>query len=252
MKIKLSIFLICALLNLALTSCADAPTQEDVEVIKSDGVLLEENEGAAQNYIDSFIFIGESTTAHLKSREVLSGGRNTKQVWTTKSGTLMLDLGIDKVKIIYPEAEEELTFFEAAQKKKPPYVLLTFGLNGAVQNINRGEEYFKECYKKLISEIRRGSPETKIIIQSCFPVAKNMDMSAYSVNVQTLNQYIDTINGWSYSVASAEGCRYLDSSAVFKDTDGYLKEEYQVGDGHHLTREAYLKMLEYIKSHQYR
>ncbi len=250
MKIKLSIILICSILSLALSSCGKDAIETDVgSADVTTDVRLQVGDDAGMEYIDSFIFIGESTTAHLKNRAVLTDGKNTQQVWATRSGTLMLGLDIDKVRIVYPKSGEELTFYEAAKKEKPRYVLLTFGLNGAVQNVKRGEEYFAQCYKKLIYEIRRGSPETKIIIQSCFPVAKNMDMSAYSVDVVTLNRYIDTINKWSENVARQEGCRYLYSAEVLKDDDGFLKQEYQIGDGHHLTQEAYLAMLEYIRNH---
>lgn len=252
MKIKLSIILIVAMFFLTLSSCTDEKKQSDIEAVQSKNVILQECAEADEEYIDSFIFIGESTTYHLKSRKVLKGGEDTKQVWGNKSGTLMLTPEIDKVKIIYPETGEMLSFYEAAAKRKPKYILLTFGLNGAVNAISKGEEYFSTSYKKLISELRRGSAKTKIIIQSCFPIAQNMDMSAYSIDAATLNDYIDTINSWSYKIAEESGCKYLDSANVFKDKNGFLKQEYQSGDGYHLTREAYISMLEFLKTHPYR
>ena len=204
------------------------------------------------DYINSFIFIGESTTYHLKSRGVLSEGENTKQIWMPKGGTMTLDLTADKIKIIYPETGEELTFYEAASKKRPEYVIMSFGLNGAVQNIKRGENYFKTCYKKLINAIRSGSPNTKIILESAFPVAQNMDMSSYSVDLTTLNKYIDPINEWTYSIAEEEGCRYLDTSQILKDKNNNLRMEYQSGDGYHLNTEAYRQILYFIRTHAYK
>ena len=129
---------------------------------------------------------------------------------------------------------------------------MTFGLNGAVQTVARGEEYFKKCYKTLINEIKSGSPETKIILQSAFPVAENMDMSNYSIDAKTLNEYIDKINLWTCSLASELGCGYLNTSEVLKDGNGALRLEYQVGDGHHLTKSAYEVILEYIRTHAYK
>ena len=253
MKIKLLILTLISSLCFALVSCKnDTPKGSDTDVMKNDDrTLLLETADAGTGYINSFIFIGESTTYHLKSRGVLSGGENTKQVWSTKSGTMTLDLTADKIKIVYPETGEELTFYEAASRKRPDYVIMTFGLNGAVQNIKRGEEYFKNCYKKLIRAIRTASPDTKIILQSAFPVAENMDMSAYSVNLRTLNEYIDTINDWTYRVAEEENCKYLDTNKILKDKNNNLKKEFQSGDGYHLNTAAYLQILNYIRTHAY-
>ena len=250
MKTKLLILTLASSLCLTLVSCK-SDAQKDTDVMKTDEVLLKETADAGEGYINSFIFIGESTTYHMKSREVLSGGRKTKQVWAPKGGTMTLDLTADKIKIVYPETGEELTFFEAATRKQPEYVIMTFGLNGAPQNIKRGEKYFKTCYKNLINAVRSASRDTKIILQSAFPVAKNMDMSAYSIDLRTLNEYIDTINEWTYGVAEEEGCKYLDTSKILKDKNNNLKDEFQSGDGYHLNAEAYRKILYYIRTHAY-
>ena len=249
MKIKLSIIILCLALLLC-TACS--PSEEDtLPIVANKGALLEESNDMGQGYIDSFIFIGESTTYHLKSRGVLTGGKSTTQVWGTEAGTLNLSLTIDTTKIVYPETGELLTFREAAAKKRPEYVLLTFGLNGAVQNIRLGEEYYKDCYKRLIKAIREGSPNTKIILGAAFPVAENMDMSAYSVDLDTLNSYIDTINSWTFKLAEEEGLRYLNTAEALKDENGRLPLKYQVGDGHHLTKDAYEVILRYIRTHAY-
>ena len=213
------------------------------------GVILKECDDRGQGYIDSLIFIGESTTYHLKSRGVLSGGRDTKQVWSPENGTLNLDMTTKNVKIIYPETGERITFADAAARAKPKYIIFTFGLNGAVQNIKKGAEYYKSCYRSLINSVRDASPETEIILQSAFPVAKNMDMSNYSIDTKTLNEYISTINSWTLSLAEEESLSYLNTAEILKDSDGWLKDNFQNGDGHHLTTEAYVEILTYIRTH---
>ena len=261
MKIKLLILTLAVSIGLSLFSCNSPENKNDTseentsldpantDAAKLCDTLLGETPDRGTSYIDSFIFIGESTTYHMKSRGVLSDGTATKQIWAPKNGTMTLDLTCDKIKIVYPETGEELTFFEASAKKHPEYVIMTFGLNGAVQNVKRGEDYFKACYKKLINSVRSASPNTKIILQSAFPVAGNMDMSAYSVTLKTLNTYIDTINKWTLSLASEEGLHYLNTAECLKDSNNNLKLEYQSGDGYHLTAEAYRKILHYIRTH---
>ena len=161
----------------------------------------------------------------------------------------MLDLSTDNCRIIYPESGEELVISSAMKQKKPKYMMLTFGLNGAAKFISRGSEYFKACYLDLINTLRTSSPSTEIIIQSCFPVAKSMNTDNHSVDVKTLNSYIDIINGWARELAISEGIKFVNSAEVLKGADGFLLEQYQVGDGYHLTKSAYLEILQYIKTH---
>ena len=259
-------FFLCTLAVLSLTlntvSCSSFAKSSNIdntrsilhaEISPSQSVAyLPQSVDLGQEYIDSFIFLGESTTYHLKNRGVLSGGTETLQVWGPKSGTLMLDRSVSSCRIVYPETGEELDISEAMQKKKPKYLLLTFGLNGATSSISKGSEYFKSCYSRLISTLLEASPSTNIIIQSCFPVAENMDMRGYSVTACTLNQYIDIINSWSAQLAADLSIGYLNTAEILKDDMGFLKTEYQAGDGYHLTKSAYVEILKYIRTHGYK
>ena len=240
-------------LCVALASCAarvNGDNAADADAGKlSENVELGTGVDAGDDYVDSIIFIGESTTYHLKSRGVLKDGQKTEQVWSTSMGTMMLDQNIAELKIIYPDTSEEMTIGEAARLKQPERFVLTFGLNGAVNKIKRGEQYYKSCYVTLIEALRQGSPDSEIIIQACPPIAENMDVSAYGVDAATLNSYIDTLNGWARNMCAEQGARYLASNLALKDDRGYLKSEYQIGDGYHLSTAAYEKMLYYIRTH---
>ena len=251
-KIMLSI---CTLLSLALNlaSCARGEPRDnmpDTEAARlSAQAELKASEDMGQEYIDGIIFIGESTTYHLKSRGVLKDGKNTDQVWSTSAGTMMLDSAIADIRIVYPQTHEQISIGEAARRAHPKIFVLTFGLNGAVSKIERGEEYYKSCYLLLVDELRKNSPDSEIIIQACPPIADNMDTSAYRVSADTLNSYIDTLNGWAKSMCAEQGIYYLASDVVLKDKRGYLDSAYQVGDGYHLNAEAYEKMLYYMRTH---
>lgn len=240
--------LICVLLVACDKSTVQNPTDSYLDI---SAFALSESKDMGADYIDNFIFLGESTTYHLKSRGVLSGGNQTTQVWGPKSGTLMLDFSTSSCRIVYPETGEEIDLCEAMRRKKPTYMLLTFGLNGAAKSVSKGEQYFKSCYSKLISELQNASPDTVIILQSCFPIGKDMDMSAHSVDSSTLNSYIDKLNGWTCQLASELSLSYLNSSEVLKDSEGFLKKEYQTEDGYHLTKDAYIEILKYIRTHAY-
>lgn len=251
MKKKLSMALSLLLLSgLCLPACrpqrADGNQKEEASLPAS---VMQESKDLGQAYIDSFIFFGESTTYHLKSRGVLSGGTQTHQVWGPASGTVNLDTTIGTLKIVYPPTGEQLTIGEAVRREQPKRMLLCFGLNGAVGNVRRGKEYFQSCYRIVIDAIRKNSPTTEIVLQSAFPVAENMDMSHFSVDLDTLNAHIRTINIWTEELAEEYGIGYLNTAEILCDENGRLRMDYQNGDGHHLTAEAYRKILYYIRTH---
>ena len=243
-KRRLSITFFCFLLCVSLIGCEAGQSKSAYTQ-----AILREGEDAGEGYIDSFVFLGESTTYHLKSRGVLKGGTATTQVWSNKLGTINLDPGISALEVVYPETGEQIALTEALRRKQPKRMILTFGLNGATEKIRRGEEYFKKWYLSLIDVIRTSSPNTEIILQSCFPIGKGMDMSAYSVDAATLCEYIETINGWTLSLVHSEGLRYLNTAEVLKDEQGFLRAEYCADDCYHLNTDAYKAILLYIRTH---
>lgn len=245
-----------SLCAMALISCADASSTPaavtSTAESDTDSVILSESKDMGTEYIDSFIFFGESTTYHLKSRGVLSGGRSTSQVLGNTSGTAILDTDTASTSVICPETGEVVTFIQAIEQIKPKYLFMSFGLNGAPYKIKRGKEYFKGCYRELVGSVRAVSPQTRIILASCYPVAENMDMSRYSLTLDELNGAILTLNEWTIELCREEKLKYLNVNEVLTDGDGRLRFEYQAGDGHHLTKGAYVKIIEYIRTHGYK
>lgn len=230
------------------TSAGTTTPTADPPVSATPDARLAETGDMGQAYLDSIVFVGDSTTAHLRSRGVLSGGTSTKQVWVPSDNTLLLDLNITAKKIVYPDTGEQLTIADATAKAKPAYMVLTIGLNGVTSFVGN-KNLYQNCYGKLIEAIQEASPDTKIILQSVFPVAANQ--KTFSVDAATLNGYIDTLNGYVLELAGKYEVRYLDTASVLKGADGNLPEAYQNGDGIHLTAEGYNVILNYIRTHGY-
>ena len=218
------------------------PTTEPfTEPTEAPIALLEATADAGQEYIDKIIFIGDSTTYSLLYYGMLSDGTKTNQVWTPASRTLTLEHA-PTTTILYPDTGEEITIKEAISRKKPEIVVITLGVNGVSF---MGEEYFFVMYKKLIAQIQEASPETKIILQSIFPVATHWEKMD-SIN----NEKIRTANGWILRIAEETGVRYLDTISVLGVAeDGYLPQDYQNGDGLHLNEKSLGIVLEYIRTH---
>ena len=130
-----------------------------------------------------------------------------------------------------------------AKGKKPEIVVVTLGINGISYMYNQ-KEYFISVYTKLVRQIQDASPETKIILQSVFPVATNWEKE--SIN----NEKINLANAWVRSVDAETGVSYLDTISVLAVADGgYLPLEYQNGDGLHLNPTALGIVLNYIRTH---
>lgn len=202
--------------------------------------VLAETADAGQAYIDKIVFLGDSTTYGLRAYKMLAGGKDTTQVWTPKTGTLTLSQA-SFATIVYPETDEELTIADAVAKKKPEYLVITLGVNGVSF---MKEDYFKSEYKKIIESVQTASPDTKIICQSIFPVAKTY-ARLESIN----NELIDAANKWICEIAAECGVKYLDTNSALRDADGWLPEDYHNGDGMHLQTNSFTIELNNIRTH---
>lgn len=202
--------------------------------------VLTETADAGQAYIDKIVFLGDSTTYGLRAYKMLAGGKDTTQVWTPKTGTLTLSQA-SFATIVYPETDEELTIADAVAKKKPEYLVITLGVNGVAF---MKEDYFKSEYKKIIDSVQTASPDTKIICQSIFPVAKTY-ARLESIN----NELIDAANKWICEIAAECGVKYLDTNSALRDADGWLPEDYHNGDGMHLQTNSFTIELNNIRTH---
>lgn len=207
-----------------------------------DSVTLPETADAGQAYQDKLTFLGDSLTAHLVSRGVLTDGQNTKQVWRTKDNMLNLDSPITSAKINLPGTDRYVTIAEAAAELKPEILIITLGTDYGVSYLV--ETDFKAYYTKLVRAIQEASPNTVILLQSIFPVTAGCKVLS--------NEKIDRANGWVKAVAAENNCRYLDTQSVLKDENNCLRDSLCISeDGIHLNTEAYRLILSYIRTHAY-
>ena len=208
----------------------------------SGSTILGETADAGQEYIDKLTFLGDSTTYGLKYYEVLSGGKNTQQVWTPESGTLSL-FNYATATIVFPETGEQISIVDAVTRKQPEYLVITLGVNGVSQ---MDEDWFKTDYTGLVQSIQAASPNTKIICNSIYPVENDYE------HIDPINNTnIPQANEWIKAVAEATGCKYTDSASVLKAEDGSLREDYGNGDGIHLNADGFNAVLQYLRTHAY-
>ena len=204
--------------------------------VPSADVLLASTVHGGAEYLNRIVFLGDSRTYGLKAFAMLEDGEQTKQVWTPRSGTMSI-WDMWQQKIVYPETDTEMTCAEATAKKQPDILAISLGFNG-VDIVNK--DYFISEYLKLISSIQDASPETRIILQSMFPVCRSYTLIT--------NDQIRKGNQWIVEIAKRAGVYYLNTQEVLTDDAGYLIQEYST-DGCHLTPLGLDVTLEYICTH---
>ena len=210
--------------------------------------LLSESADAGERYVDRMIFVGESTTAHLRSRGVLRGGTQTEQVWSNTSNTMTLDLNILQKTIRYPVSGVEMTIPEAAAIAKPEMLVLSFGMNG-IYGFAKNLDLYGVAYGKLIDAIHEASPNTVVILQTVYPVASNQ--TTFTDDAATVNGYAARLNAKLTDIAAAHDAYVVDTASCLYGAGGLLRADYQTGDGIHLTAEAYRAVLAYLRTHAY-
>ena len=118
---------------------------------------------------------------------------------------------------------------------------ITLGVNGVSF---MDEEWFIRDYTALVQSIQAASPDTKIILNSIYPVA-----DSYKYKNEISNEKINAANGWIEQIAADTGCRFLNSREAIVGADGNLPETSQNGDGIHLTGETFQQVLAYLRTH---
>lgn len=216
-----------------------APTESPAPTVR-----LEQTPDAGRAYLDKITFLGDSTTYGIGF--YYDRGYTDlcppSQVWTPASGTLTLAYH-STATIVYPPTGEEITIKDAAERAKPEILMITLGVNGVSF---MEEDVFIEAYTQLVHNIQEVSPDTKIILNSIYPVA-----ASYGHLDQINNEKIRAANGWVERIAQDTGCRFLNSFEAVVGEDGNLPESSQNGDGLHLTGEAFGTVMDYIRTHAY-
>ncbi len=228
--------LFCLILFIAL--CTGHNTNVSAEQSERD--LL----GA--DFMDRVVFFGESTTVHLRQRSPISSDR----VWADRSGTARLDSNLAYKPLADAKTGQTMTPIELAQRDQPPYLVLSFGLNGIMDFSADPSQYLKK-YQKLMDLLSEVSPDTRFLIQSIYPVAQD-DQQAdwrFSVKPHEINEKIDLLNhalkAYCNELSNAD---FIDTSCKLKDQNGFLRQTLTT-DGIHLNEAAYDLILSSIAEH---
>lgn len=187
------------------------------------------------DFFENVSFLGDSITAHMESRAGISPSR----LWVTRERYLNLDSRITYARILAPDTGEEETIACVAARLKPPFLVITLGVDYGVYYYRNDLSLFEKYYEKLLDAITEASPETTLLLQSVFPVT--------AASKSITNEMIDNANASIRAIAERRALHYLDTQSVLRDENGYLRAEFcSSADGIHLSEQGYRAVLSYI------
>lgn len=173
-----------------------------------------------EKFFSNALFIGDSITEGISAYGFL----DKTNVLAVKGLTVL-------------KAEKEM---DTIVKRKPDRIYILLGSNDLLYGMD--SEKFSSQYIEFIQHIKEKLPETKLYIQSIFPVSREVE----SKKPMLSNSRIDIFNKDLKKMAEQQGIGYIDISGLLKDASGIMNKDY-TSDGIHVKYKFYSIWLDYIK-----
>ena len=186
-------------------------------------------------YFDDTVFVGDSISYGMASYGYLSFDHVFAKIGLHQGTALTYGC-------VYTSQTNKYTLTEAVKMARPGKIIVTLGIN-AIYSCK--SDSFYDNYTKLINNLKEASPDSKIIIQSIFPVTQKYAINNGKANY---NQQVAYANQKIAALAKDLDCYFLYTYEVLTDENGYMQSEYS-SDGIHLSRKGYETVFEYILSH---
>ena len=126
-------------------------------------------------------------------------------------------------------------------KGHPKKIFLLIGINDVSHGLS--VKQLTERYEKLVKEIQKHSPHTKLYLQSVMPI--NNSFKCYK-NLKNKETTVEHFNIEIKRIADEHGATYIDLWPVLADTEGKLKKKY-TNDGLHLTGDGYRAWTDHLR-----
>lgn len=202
-------------------------------------VILPETDDYGDEYIDKIVFVGDSVPWQF--------GLNYQ--WDSNNVYAAPCTGPSNIysqKVYWKNAITNKTIPDLIVQNKPEYILVSIGFCEIVSSGN--VEQFISNYEKFIDDIKSSSPNTKIILNSMYPVISE----TLRGNEVPTNKQVNEYNYYIASIAKKYKVKYLDSASVLKASNGLADPSLTGDDGYHPNIAGMKKVINYIKSHGYK
>lgn len=119
---------------------------------------------------------------------------------------------------------------ETVTAMQPEKLFISIGVNDLLFH---KPDYILRNYEKILDNISRLSPSTKVFVQSLLPVNNEVRTTGvYNKDIQIINRKLEEL-------CQAKGLTFIKLHTHFANAQGKLKEEFTL-DGIHLNGAAYL------------
>ena len=216
------------------------PTPNPIEKIDSPAALTQ-TDPASGDYVNGMYFLGDSALKLLNEETLLAGSEKHQQVWCPESGVMDLNL-LTNITFLSPVTGNNAPFGDIAFVNRPATMVIL----PSTDNANMiTESARKAALKDVVTAIQAESPETKIIFSSLTPVARSYQYEDITFEV------INRVNRWLAEAAEENNVKYLDAAFELAGTDGFLPENFQNGDGMHLSADGLKAWFNCVRTHVY-
>lgn len=131
---------------------------------------------------------------------------------------------------------------EEVLSSQPAKIFLLIGINDMKRGIP--VTVIAESYGRIVEDIVRRSPKTKLYLQSILPVNEGMLPAIYK---EINNDKIKALNELIKAIAVKHRLQYIDLHKVFEGSNGQMARELST-DGLHIRSAAYIKWVAYLKA----
>ena len=196
---------------------------------------LTETEDAGADYVNSIIFLCDSTFIGLRDLSIV----DASQVWGSSSGSLPIDKLLEQ-NIKFPNDGSEISPENAAMVIKPKILVIAIGTDNLAST---DEDTFISNYNTLIRNIRLASPDTQIICCGLPSISEE-----YSGKDGLTVSIMSDGNDWIKLVCRDTGAYFLDVQEALSESVQLLAR-YASSNGRSLNRAGLQTFLEYLRTH---
>lgn len=219
----------CAVKEEAVSVETDSYIAVYKEILPETEVTAEEEhielpEPYSYSYLDNIMFVGGDVCSGFLTHSLMS----EKQVISEEKSSFssVMDIKTDKG-----------TVSELVSSSEMKYIYLWTGIDDISEGMDE-DEYAREALSSA-KKLRKASEDSMVIILGCPPVGKDTGISG----IKAYNKAVKNAVAEYREEYEDDSIEYMDIFSLLADSEGYLDEVYDYGDGIGLSRTAYRKLL---------
>lgn len=225
------------ILTLLLGSVCTAQAEEALQGIYNPDVpppLAPEHEPTGDEYFTDAVFVGDSMMEYI---ELLGEIPTANYVWKIGMGPGTVGQKQFRVR----GQEEYLSAYDMIVQYNPKKIFILLGGNGLDWY---GSDVVIADYEVMVDQLITLCPEAMIYVISCSPGSAEA-MAGRGTPPGRFVQFAEKLQ----ALAERKGLYYLDFYSLVADENGALPQEYDSGDGYHLSTPAYQKLIQLVRTH---